>query len=168
MNPAIVPFHGSEASQMATHSPNHSRNSSHSFKEETPGNPLGLSHFLWIISRQIVIRLSYEFYGIVCHSVSQSIGLEMLVFDFLSLCQRIGIVRHSMTEGIVDPMVFGENLVKLFVGFKQNCFHLFFVGINFCQKNKMFYILRWFFIKNQNLKFIRKSKRKILKFIKKW
>ena len=103
---------------MSTHSTNHSRNPSHSFKEEAPGDPFGLSHLLWFISGQIVIRISYELDGILCHSVPQSNGLQMFVLDFLGFSQRIGIVGHPMTEGVVNPLVFGQNFVKLFVSFE--------------------------------------------------
>ena len=49
----------------------------------------------------------------------------MLVFDFFCLCERVGVVRHSMAKGIVDSLVFWENFVKLFEIFEDSCFHIF-------------------------------------------
>jgi hypothetical protein len=101
MNPAIVSFHGPETSQMTAHSSHYPRNISDSFKEEAPGDPFGFIHLLRIVFGEVSIQFSNELDGGARNSVLKSFGFEMNVVDFLSLCQRISVVRHPVPKGVV-------------------------------------------------------------------
>ena len=86
VNPAIVSLHGSETSQMTTHSTNHSRASSDSFKEEASGDPFGFSHLLWVIFGEVVVGFPNELDGGARNLIFKGFRLEMTLVDFLGFC----------------------------------------------------------------------------------
>ncbi len=131
MDPAVVSLHGSETSEMSAHATNHAGNTSNSLKEETSWDPFGFSHFLWIIPGKVVIRISDELNGYVGDFVFDSLRLKVLVLNFWGLFKRIGVMWHSVTEGIVDTFVFGEDIVELFESFENCGFHNFPDRINY-------------------------------------
>ena len=85
VDPAIVSFHGSEASEMSTHASNHTGNTGDGFKEKASGDPFSFGHVLWFIPGEVVIRFPDELDGRIGDFVLEGLGFKMFVLNFLYL-----------------------------------------------------------------------------------
>ncbi len=136
VDPAVVPLHGSEASKMSAHAADHAGDAGNSLEEEASGDPFGFGHFIGIIPGEVVVGFSDELDGLIGDFVFEGLGLEVLVLDFLGFGHGIGVVGHSVAEGVVDSTVFGEDVVELFESFENCGFHFFPGRINYGKSDR--------------------------------
>ena len=69
------------------------------------------SHGIWIIFGKEVIRFSNKLDGNVSDFVLDSFRLIVSVIYFLDRLARVCVMGHSMTESIIDSVVFWKDIM---------------------------------------------------------
>ena len=108
MDPALVPLHSSDASQVTHHSPDHTRYTGNRFKENYSVNPVSLSHLPRIISCDEIETIPTSFNRTIGKPIFQAFNFSVSDFDILDVLKVVDRVSHHVVDGVVDKLVFWQ------------------------------------------------------------
>ena len=114
MDPSIISSHNSETFEVSSHSPNHTRHSSHSLKQKASLYPFLWCHILNLVCSHIIVAFSDHFDQLICNFVTKLFGLNVLHFYLINWSFWVYVMGHSVVGIMIYSLPSGKEIIQCF------------------------------------------------------